>query len=269
MTKGEMKRMWYSFLRIYILVVVVSITGCSATVAPEIEVITVEPTRILPTSTSVDLQTATAFLTPTDAPVPTQSPFIVDFAETDTGEACTELGCDSSLQVRFDGFMPENYMVEVIGDKEDKVILHCFEPDQSGNFPIESKSYPLNSVELEKYQTMSTAFNKCSPDARGIASIWERSNNSIDEIIVYCDQWVNYVSDYRYEYHGNISCRLLPDGFIVDYLTQVLPETVSMIVSWDAFTKTFEFQPDYETNRPNGQGCEPECFYTHLWLTLP
>lgn len=259
-----MKELPYLSWSIYLLLVAFGMTGCSVATVTESKVPTAEPAQLLPTFTSVIQPTETKPSDSTASPTPADP--VIDFNEIGPGPSCTELGCNSSLQVHFDNFIPENYLVQVIGDREDKIVLHCFEPDQGDSFPYTVEHYPLESPDLVRYQPISTAFNQCGPDVPGMARIVTRANDSIDQIIVFCNQWVAYLTEAAYD--GTIDCHQIPDGFTIDYPTQFLPETVTMTVSWDTSTKSFEFHPEYEAYRPNGPECEPECLYTDLWLTL-
>lgn len=243
-----------------LLAIAFGLAGCVKKQAPENEALTATPTLIAPTRKAEMLSTAT--------PMPTQSPTTAIFEDADGELICTELGCSlPTISIYFDEFKPENYIVEVTGDREEKIIFHCFEPDQGRNFPYTEHIILPKSPELENYEAISPVFNMCESETSWMARIVARSDNSIDQIIAYCNEWADYASDPNYDDVND--CHLSTDGITIGWPEEFLPETVSIRVSWDTSTKIFAFQPTYETDKPNGEHCEPECLYTILQLTLP
>ncbi len=47
------------------------------------------------------------------------------------------------------------------------------------------------------------------------------------------------------------------------------PEQATLTVQWDGGQVSQSFQPDYETFRPNGPLCEPECQTTTIIFVIP
>jgi hypothetical protein len=181
---------------------------------------------------------------------------------------CTELGCSNSLSFEFVGTIPQSYIVEVTDQQNNEIILHCFEPDQGKNYPYILEEYSLDSPSSQRITQFSPAPQMCKKNSTGHAGIYVRADGSPDMAVVSCSAWPD---QQFHDFVVDSRCSRIDqfEGFRLGYPDQFLPEEISIVIQWGTFTTTVKSHPEYESYRPNGPECEPECFEAFFTIDLP
>ena len=172
-------------------------------------------------------------------------------------QACTLIGCHDTLSVSLRGESPAEFMISV-KDSSDKVgAIQCFEDKRTiTTYEYALNVFSLNAPEVKKIGKTSLIDDLCDTE-NGYIGIKAWKDGFVESITVQC-----FESDSQ-EFL-NSSCE--NNGATFESFS---PSEVTLSVYWDDKIKTEMIEPLYETFRPNGAGCEPECRNGSLSIELP
>lgn len=180
-------------------------------------------------------------------------------------KVCTHLGCSGAAALNLYGDVPSSFIVQADGSDGNRVVVHCFEPDDKRRPAFTHDQYQLDDPVLEGANIGSEAPRMCRPEDSGSTMDVKRRNGALEQIIVYCNR-ASETSDG--EPAPNLFFRPRCDGNGVDFWGWT-PDYFAFNVYWDGRHKMMTVKPTYEYWYPNGPDCDEGCRSSSVWLKLP